>query len=113
MKSVRKRKTDTIQQRMHVESKRTVLMSLSAGQEQRGRCRDADAEMQVSRCRCRDADVEMQVQTRGHSEEKRGWGGPREQHDGGLVAESCPTLATPWMVSCQSPLSMGFSRQDY
>ena len=32
---------------------------------------------------------------------------------GGLVAKSCPTLATPWTVACQVPLSMGFSRQDY
>ena len=32
---------------------------------------------------------------------------------GGLVAKSCPTLATPWTVACQAPLSMGFSRQDY
>ena len=30
---------------------------------------------------------------------------------GGLVAKSCPTLATPWTIACQSPLSMGFSRQ--
>ena len=27
---------------------------------------------------------------------------------GGLVAKSCPTLATPWTVACQAPLSMGF-----
>ena len=26
---------------------------------------------------------------------------------GGLVAKSCPTLATPWIVACQAPLSMG------
>jgi len=26
---------------------------------------------------------------------------------GGLGAESCPTLATPWTVACQAPLSMG------
>ena len=32
---------------------------------------------------------------------------------GGLVAKSCSTLATPWTVACQVPLSMGFSRQDY
>ena len=29
------------------------------------------------------------------------------------VIKSCPTLATPWMVPCQAPLSMGFSRQEY
>ena len=32
---------------------------------------------------------------------------------GGLVAKSCPTLATPWILACQAPLSMGFSRQEY
>ena len=32
---------------------------------------------------------------------------------GGLVAESCPALATPWTVARQAPLSMGFSRQEY
>ena len=30
-----------------------------------------------------------------------------------LVAKSCLTLATPWTVACQAPLSMGFSRQEY
>ena len=29
------------------------------------------------------------------------------------VAKSCPTLATPWTVACQAPLSVGFSRQEY
>ena len=32
---------------------------------------------------------------------------------GGVVAKPCPTLATPWTVACQAPLSMGFSRQEY
>ena len=32
---------------------------------------------------------------------------------GGLVAKSCPTVATPWTVACQAPLSMRFSRQEY
>ena len=32
---------------------------------------------------------------------------------GGLVAKSCPTLATLWTVACQAPLSMGISRQEY
>ena len=32
---------------------------------------------------------------------------------GGLVAKSCTTLATPWTVAHQAPLSMGFSRQEY
>ena len=31
----------------------------------------------------------------------------------GLVAKSCPILATPWTVARQAPLSMGFPRQDY
>ena len=30
-----------------------------------------------------------------------------------LVTKLCPTLATPWTVACQAPLSMGFSRQAY
>jgi len=32
---------------------------------------------------------------------------------GGLAARSCPTLATPWIIACQAPLSIGFSRQEY
>ena len=32
---------------------------------------------------------------------------------GGLVAKSCPTLATPGTVARQAPPSMGFSRQEY
>ena len=31
----------------------------------------------------------------------------------GFVAKSCPTLAIPWAVACQVPLSTGFSRQKY
>ena len=34
-------------------------------------------------------------------------------YGGGLVAKSCPTLAIPWTVARQAPLSMGFSRQEY
>ena len=30
-----------------------------------------------------------------------------------LVAKSCLTLATPWTIACQAPLSMGFSRKEY
>ena len=30
-----------------------------------------------------------------------------------LVAKSCPTLAIPWTVACQAPLSIGFFRQEY
>ena len=29
------------------------------------------------------------------------------------VPQSCPTLVTSWTVACQTPLSMGFSRQKY
>ena len=32
---------------------------------------------------------------------------------GGLVAQSCQILVTPWTVAHQAPLSMGFSRQEY
>ena len=31
----------------------------------------------------------------------------------GLVAKLCLTLVTPWTVTCQAPLSMGYSRQEY
>ena len=30
----------------------------------------------------------------------------------GLVTKLCPTLATPWTVSCQAPLSMRIPRQE-
>ena len=36
-----------------------------------------------------------------------------KEYGGGLVAKSCPTLATPWTVALQAPLSMGFLRQEY
>ena len=29
------------------------------------------------------------------------------------VAQSCPTLATPWTAAHQAPPSMGFSKQEY
>ena len=32
---------------------------------------------------------------------------------GGLVAKLCPTLTSPWTVACQTPLCMGFSKQEY
>ena len=32
---------------------------------------------------------------------------------GGLVGKSFPTLAIPWTISCQAPLSMGLSSQEY
>ena len=32
---------------------------------------------------------------------------------GGLVAKLCMTLAIPWTIACQAPLSLGFSRQEY
>ena len=31
----------------------------------------------------------------------------------GLVAKSCLTLVTPWTVTCQAPLSVGYSRQEF
>ena len=31
----------------------------------------------------------------------------------GLFAKSCPTLATPWIATCQALLSMGFSGREY
>ena len=32
---------------------------------------------------------------------------------GGLVAQTCPTLVTPWTAARQAPLSMEFSKQEY
>ena len=32
---------------------------------------------------------------------------------GDSVAKLCLTLMTPWTVACQTPLSMGFPRQEY
>ena len=32
---------------------------------------------------------------------------------GGQSVKSCPTLASPQIVACQAPLSMGFPRQEY
>ena len=32
---------------------------------------------------------------------------------GGLLAKSCPTLATPWTAAHQAPGSIEFSRQEY
>ena len=31
---------------------------------------------------------------------------------GGLVAKSCPTLATLWAVACQAPLTRDFPGKD-
>ena len=31
----------------------------------------------------------------------------------GLVAKSCPTLVTPWIVASQAPLTVRFFRQEY
>ena len=31
----------------------------------------------------------------------------------GLVAKSCLTLVNPWTIPHESPLSMGFPRQEY
>ena len=32
---------------------------------------------------------------------------PQPHSGGGLVTKLCPTLATPWTIACQAPLSMG------
>ena len=32
---------------------------------------------------------------------------------GDLVTKSCPTLAIPWTIVRQAPLSMGFPRKEY
>ena len=36
-----------------------------------------------------------------------------EGSGGSLVTQSCSTLVAPWTVACQTPLPMGFSRQEY
>ena len=36
-----------------------------------------------------------------------------ERMFGALVAKLCPTLVIPWSVGSQTPLSLGFPRQDY
>ena len=35
------------------------------------------------------------------------------KREGSKVTQLCPTLATPWTVAYQAPLSVGFSRQEY
>ena len=30
-----------------------------------------------------------------------------------MMTQSCPTLAAPWTVARQAPLSMGFSKKEY
>ena len=39
--------------------------------------------------------------------------GSSSEAESDLVTKLCPTLATPWTVAGQGPLSMGFSRQEY
>ena len=34
------------------------------------------------------------------------------KYGGGLVSKLCLTLAIPWTIACQIPLSMGFPRQE-
>ena len=38
---------------------------------------------------------------------------PRRYESESEVAQSCPTLETPWTIAYQAPPSMGFSRQEY
>ena len=44
---------------------------------------------------------------------KSGQDSPLCREGGALVTQSCLTLATPWTVTCQAPLSVGVSRQEY
>ena len=44
---------------------------------------------------------------------KIGCSGQEKYGGGDLITKSCPTLVTPWTVACQTPLSIGFSRQEY
>ena len=36
-----------------------------------------------------------------------------QERGGGVGAQSCPTLVTPWTLVSQAPLSKGFSKQEY
>ena len=38
---------------------------------------------------------------------------PQPTPGGRLVAKSCLTFETPWTVTHQTPLSMGFPKQEY
>ena len=44
---------------------------------------------------------------------KSGQDSPLCREGGALVAQSCLTPATPWTVTCQAPLSVGFSGKAY
>ena len=37
----------------------------------------------------------------------------RQRASSSSVTKSCLMLATPWIIACQAPLSVGFSRQEY
>ena len=42
----------------------------------------------------------------------KGWESRQQSFCGGLVTKSCQTLATPWTLAHQAPLSMGCPRQE-
>ena len=44
--------------------------------------------------------------------QKKRYGHQRGKGGGGLVTKSCLTLATPWTLAYEAPLSMGFSRKE-
>ena len=46
-------------------------------------------------------------------ERKKKKNSPYSSHCGVLVTKLCPTPVTPWAVSGQAPLSIGFPRQEY
>ena len=69
----------------------------------------------VSRCASSDSSFPNVRQEPTHSEALEGVPlmVPLSDGGGGLVTKSCLTLAIPWDVACQPPLSVGFSRQEY
>ena len=53
-------------------------------------------------------ELDMLQQRIGHD-----WNNLARTHSGGLVAKSCPILATSWTLALQAPLSIGFSEKEY
>ena len=68
-----------------------------------------DENMGVQRRLCLDWGL-CSLWTEGLKAARLTWGFGRGCGGGGLAAKSCLTLATPWTVACQAPLSMEFSR---
>ena len=58
----------------------------------------------------------IEVGARTYHNKERKWTkttGPKVGDGGGVVTKLCLTLATPWTIAHQAPLSMRFFRQEY